>query len=325
MTEYKNILIIQTAFIGDAILASSLIEKMHHCFPNSSISIIVRKGNESIYDSHPFLKETLIWNKSENKISNLLKLILDVRKKKFDCIINCHRFASSGLIASFSGAAHITGYKQNPFSFSFNTTVKHDVQNRLHEIERYNQLVEDFTDHKIFKPKLYPTKENFEKVKSLAEREYYCIAPASVWFTKQLPQKKWIELCNKLPKEKKIFLLGSKDDEKLCQEISEKSSHKNISVLAGTLALLESCALMKNAKMNFVNDSAPLHLASSVNAPVTAFFLSTNPAFGFGPLSDDKKIIEVSGLSCRPCGLHGHKSCPQKHFDCAEKIEINSI
>jgi len=287
--------------------------------------MLVRKGNESIYEAHPFLKEVLVWNKKENKISNLIQLIFQIRKKKFDCVINCHRFASSGLVAAFSGAAHIAGYKQNPFSFAFNTTVKHDVQNGLHETERYNQLVEDFTDKKVFKPTLYPSKNDIEKIKDISQGEYYCIAPASVWFTKQLPAAKWIELCNKLPKEKKIFLLGSPHDEKLCREISEKSNHKNTTVLAGTLTLLESCALMKNAVMNFVNDSAPLHLASSANAPVTAFFLSTTPAFGFGPLSDNKKIIEVDGLTCRPCGLHGHRACPKKHFKCAWEININTL
>jgi heptosyltransferase-2 len=81
---------------------------------------------------------------------------------------------------------------------------------------------------------------------------------------------------------------------------------------------------MKYAKMNYVNDSAPLHLASSVNAPVTAFFCSTVPAFGFGPLSDQSKVIEVKELYCKPCGLHGYKSCPEGHFKCGLEIDLNN-
>ena len=79
---------------------------------------------------------------------------------------------------------------------------------------------------------------------------------------------------------------------------------------------------MQHAEMNYVNDSAPLHLASAVNAPVTAFFCSTVPEFGFGPLSDKSIIKQVGEMSCRPCGLHGYKSCPLGHFDCAYKIKI---
>ncbi|MEO7530917.1 MAG: glycosyltransferase family 9 protein, partial [Sediminibacterium sp.] len=77
----------------------------------------------------------------------------------------------------------------------------------------------------------------------------------------------------------------------------------------------------KDALMNYVNDSAPMHFASSVNAPVAAVYCSTIPAFGFGPLSDTSHIIEVSQpLSCRPCGLHGKKACPLQHFHCARWI-----
>ena len=77
--------------------------------------------------------------------------------------------------------------------------------------------------------------------------------------------------------------------------------------------------------MNFVNDSAPLHFASAMNAPVTAIFLSTVPAFGFGPMSDISYIAEIDyALYCRPCGLHGYKSCPEGHFKCSE-ININQI
>ncbi|MDO8999727.1 MAG: glycosyltransferase family 9 protein [Bacteroidota bacterium] len=325
MIDYNNILIIQTAFIGDAILASSLVEKLHRYFPKANITILVRKGNESIYEKHPFLKEVLVWNKKENKISNLFKLLFQIRKNKYDCVINCHRYASSGFLTAFSGAHHTAGYKENPFSFLFNFNIKHLIGNGLHETERYNQLIEDFTDKTVFKPKLYLSVSDFETVKQFQTSSYICIAPASVWFTKQLPKEKWIELCNNTNANTNIYVLGAPNDLELCQQIQKESKHTNIKILAGKLSLLQSCALMKDAKMNFVNDSAPLHLASAINAPVTAFFTSTVPAFGFGPLADNSNIIEVEGLSCKPCGIHGYKACPQGHFKCGYLMDLSSI
>ena len=322
MVTYKNILIIQTAFIGDAILASSMVEKMHHHFPEASITILVRKGNESIYNNHPFLKETLVWNKNEKKFKNLFKLLVTIRKNKYDCVINCHRYASSGFLTAFSGAKFMAGYQQNPFSFLFNFTVKHTIGNGLHEIERYNQLVQDFTDTKVFKPKLYPSIVDEEIIKPYIKTKYVCMAPASVWFTKQLPIHKWVELSIKIDAATVIYLLGAPNDIDLCNAIKQQSKHTNVQVLAGKLSLLQSCALMKHAEQNYVNDSAPLHLASAVNAPVTAFFTSTVPQFGFGPLSNNATIIEVKNLACKPCGLHGYKACPQQHFKCGNLIEV---
>ena len=93
--------------------------------------------------------------------------------------------------------------------------------------------------------------------------------------------------------------------------------------LAGDLNLLQSAGLIEHAKRNYVNDSGPMHLCSAVNAPVTAFYCSTIPAFGFGPLSDDSTINQIKEpLYCRPCGIHGFKSCPEKHFRCGHEIQL---
>lgn len=325
MTAYRNILIIQTAFIGDAILASSLVEKLHSFFPSASITILVRHGNESIYHNHPFLKEVLTWKKKERKIFNLIKLLFQIRKNRYDCVINCHRFASSGFLTAFSGAKHTTGYKENPLSFLFNTTVRHVIGDGRHETERYNQLIEDFTDTTVFKPKLYPTDSDKQIVKDYQQGPYVCIAPASVWFTKQLPREKWLELFNRLNPNLSVYLLGGPGDRELCEHLKHVSGSSNIHNLAGELSLLQSCALMEKAEMNYVNDSGPLHLASAINAATTAFFASTVPEFGFGPLSSSSKIVEVKGLDCRPCGLHGYKACPLGHFKCGHLMDLDAL
>jgi len=124
----------------------------------------------------------------------------------------------------------------------------------------------------------------------------------------------------------RIYFLGSGKDSKICEEIIESTGHANSLNLAGKLSFLESAALMKDAIVNYVNDSAPMHLASSVNAATTAIFCSTIPAFGFGPLSEKSHIAETDeDLDCRPCGLHGLKKCPKEHFKCAYTIDKNDL
>ena len=319
---HKNILVIQTAFIGDAILASSVVEKLHLFFPKARISLLVRKGNESLYANHPFLHQTLVWNKQEGKYKSLFQLLKQVRKQKFDTVINLHRFASSGFITAFSKASYTSGYNKNPFSFLFNFKADHKIGDGRHEIQRYNDLIESITDKSIAKPKLYPTHKQFTKVEEYIIPPYVCMAPSSVWETKQLPKHKWVELCQTIPLTTTIYLLGAPSDVALCEEIKKQSSTTNITVLAGKLSLLESCELMKHAQMNYVNDSAPLHLASAVNAPTTAYFCSTIPEYGFYPLASNSKVIEVKNLECRSCGLHGYKACPKNNFRCGNEMVV---
>lgn len=301
-----------------------MLEKLHAVYPQAAISVLVRKGNEGIYQGHPFLREVLVWDKQKRKIRNLFALLAFIRQTKYDVIINCHRYASSGFLTGFSGARHTAGFKQNPFSFLFNYTVKHIIGDGSHEVERYHRLVSDFVPDGVYMPRLYPTIADEAKVAPYKGEPYVCMAPASVWFTKQLPKEKWIELGMQI-RDKRIFLLGAPSDKQQCAEIAQALKGKDVLSLAGELSLLQSCALMKDAQMNYVNDSAPLHLASAVNAPVTAFFCSTVPAFGFTPLSEQRRIVEVNTLSCRPCGLHGYKTCPMGHFKCGNEIDLRTL
>lgn len=325
----QKLLVIQTAFIGDVVLVTGLLEDLHIQFPEAVIDILVRKGNEGLFHGHPFLNEVLIWNKKKHKYSNLFHVIHQIRKIKYDRVINVQRYAATGLITILSGAKESIGFDKNPFSIFFSNRITHvfskaDVA--LHEVERNFQLIVDSKHIVASKPKLYPSLIDKAAISKYTIEPYICIAPASVWFTKQFPVIKWIEFLQVLPKNYQIYLLGAPSDIPLCKEIMEAVPDKMVTILAGKLNFLESAALMEKAVMNYVNDSAPMHFASAVNAPVTAIYCSTIPAFGYGPLSGNSSIVELQEpLSCRPCGIHGKKSCPETHFNCAMKIKNEQL
>ncbi|MGJ8661349.1 MAG: glycosyltransferase family 9 protein, partial [Bacteroidota bacterium] len=258
-------------------------------------------------------------DKKNGKYKNILSLSKSLRNEKFDLILNLHRFASSGIIAVLSRGKKLFGFKKNPMSFLYSKSYAHEIGNGEHEVDRNLSLLKSLNINSLIRrPSLFPSTVDEEKVLSYKSNPYFCIAPASVWATKQLPKAKWIELIQKLSKSGQVYVLGSPDDKDFCQDIINDSGITAIN-LAGNLSLLQSAALMRDAERSFVNDSGPLHLASSVNAKVTAFFCSTIPAFGFGPLSDDSKVLEESkNLDCRPCGLHGYKVCPKGHFKCGD-------
>lgn len=325
----QKFLVIQTAFIGDVVLATGIIEKLHAFFPDAQIDFLVRKGNEALLTGHPFLHEVLVWDKKQHKLRNLYHIGRRIRREQYDTVINVQRFAATGLLTAFSGAKKTIGFDKNPLSRFFTKRTPHIVSTAdapLHEIERNQELIKDFTDHRPARPSLYPTKQDYDRVGEYKTSPYITVSPASVWFTKQYPKDKWISFIDKVPSTYTIYLLGAPSDATLCEEIRTMSTHPSVISLSGQLSFLQSAALMKDARMNYVNDSAPMHFASALNAPVTAVYCSTIPAFGFGPLSDKKFIVEIQQpLDCRPCGLHGYKACPKGHFHCAYKIEDGQL
>jgi heptosyltransferase-2 len=277
-----------------------------------------------------------VWDKQGGKTRNLLRLISELRKIRFDMVFNLHRHFNSGLVSALMHSPFKAGFAQNPLSLFYTHKVNHLIPHKTmsgvwHEVQRNLQLLQKadptlkiVDNSKIYKPELPLLEKHFAKVLPHVHGDYFVVAPASVWFTKAWSEHKYRELTVELAKLGRVLFTGAPSDKDLCDRI--RKDIPNTENLCGALNLLDSAALMKNAKRVFVNDSAPLHLASCVNAKTTAIFCSTVQEFGYTPLADDSVVVDMGNLlSCRPCGLHGHKACPLGHFKCAEDIEIKAV
>lgn len=328
-TSSKTILIIQTAFIGDTILASHFARAVKEHYPDSKIHFFLRKGNESVIQGLPTIEKTWVWDKAGGKTKNLMRLISELREIKFDMVFNLHRHFNSGLVAAVMKSPFKAGFKQNPLSMFYTRKVNHQIPDPRgwHEVQRNLELIPGYQivdNSKVYKPELPIAQKNLDKVAPFITDNYFVVAPASVWFTKAWSEHKFRELTQELVKLGKVYFTGGPGDKDLCDRI--RKDLPNTENLCGALNLLDSATLMKKARRVFVNDSAPLHLASCMNAKTTAIFCSTIPGFGYTPLADDSVVIDVGdSLSCRPCGLHGHKACPLGHYKCSENIEIKRV
>jgi len=320
-----EILIIQTAYLGDVILASHLAAQIKFCYPESTIHFLVRKENEQVLTLSPFIDRIWILDKNKNKWKTMYGVIKSLRGVAFDKIINLHRFFSSGIISFLINGKEKIGYDKNPLSFLYDIVVKHQIDDK-HELERNTLLIDSFCNiyNKKFIPWLIPQVSHTIVDHLAIYNNHIIIAPCSVWFTKQFPLHKWKELIKTLRhRNESIVLVGAKSEFDYCQQLVVDSGVVNLS---GKLTLAELAYLMTISKRVITNDSAPLHLASALNAPLTAIFCSTIPSFGFGPAHEDAAVVEVTkSLPCRPCGLHGKKKCPLGHFQCAENINISQI
>lgn len=319
----QRFLIIQTAFLGDVILSTPVMSELKRIYPNALIDVVIRKGNESLLSNNPKINQLFIWNKKKNKYKNLIAVIKAVRKQKYYEIITLQRYPNAGFITLFGKTESRIGFEKNAFKWMYNKLIPHSLLDGSHEVERNLKTIAHHGAKKLIRPELYPSADDYKIAKDNATSYYYCLAPGSVWPTKRLPESKWKELIHHLLKRGEVILIGGPDDYELCENIKNAFS-ENVNNLAGKLSLLESAALMGGAMMNFVNDSGPLHIASAMNAPTRAFFCSTIPAFGFGPLADDSRTIETKKpLDCRPCTFHGRKKCPLGHFDCGFTIDVS--
>jgi heptosyltransferase-2 len=148
------------------------------------------------------------------------------------------------------------------------------------------------------------------------------VHPGAAWATKRWLAERFSELCRRLKSEGLTpVLIGGPGDAALGGEIARASGAAN---LVGRTDLEELKSLMGRLSLFVTNDSGPMHLAAAAGVPVVAIFGATTRELGFFPYGAGHRVVEAP-LSCRPCGLHGAKACPEGHFLCMRLLSVNQV
>lgn len=320
----KKILVIQTAFLGDAILTLPLIQYLKEKFSNSKICVLAIPSTSIVFEYSPFVDDVIVYDKKgkEKSFLSYLKLILKIRKEKFDKVYSPHRSTRSTLVSFFSKSKHTVGFDIADLSFLYKKKVKYEKT--FHEVARNLSLANyDFKNSWRVKPIVNVPQHNIYKLiefEKINEKKIIAVAPGSVWNTKVYPKEYFIKIIKEIiNKDIFVFLIGGKEDQNLCEEIEKEIGEKIISV-AGKFSVLESIELLKKCSALICNDSAPTHMAMIADIPVLTIYCSTTPGFGFYPYNEKSVYISYDELECKPCGIHGKKECPIKTFDCGYKL-----
>lgn len=331
--NFKKILIIQTAFLGDVILTLPLLQVLKKEFPSAEIDFLCIPATSDLLKNNPYIKEVIVYDKNKSGFKGFLDLIKKLRNKKYDLLISPHRSYRSSLISYFSSAGKTVSFDKSSLSFLYDYKVHYE--SNIHEIQRNLCLLGPTgkMESQIIKPELFPGESERKKIDKLftqnkinAGDKLIAIAPGSVWFTKRFPEDKFVKLCDLLESlECKILLIGGKSDSRISDYILTHSVNKNIINTTRSLSILESAELIRRSSLLITNDSAPLHIANSVGTDVIAIFGATVPSFGFYPYGRSDIVIETNGLSCRPCSIHGGNKCPIGTFECMLKINEENI
>lgn len=321
----RKVLFIQTAFLGDVILATAALETWHQTHPADKIYFLVNQKFAGVVAQHPFAT-ILTWDKSTSaKYRKLWQLLQTIRNQRFDIVINFQRYAATGLLAVLSGAAETRGFDKNPFSSFFTRRFQHRFRDDWHEIDRNHELIKDLVSQPSpALPKLYPSAADKEHVarrleevqKSSPDKPIVILAPGSVWPTKIWPEEHWQALVSRLVADYTPILIGGKEEQPLCDRLSYLGAIN----WAGQLSLMQSVSLMERSLCAYVQDSAPMHMATAVGLKTCAIYCSTAPIWGFGPKSPESIVYQLGDLACRPCDIKGLSTCPKGHFRCGKDL-----
>ncbi|MGA1862843.1 glycosyltransferase family 9 protein [Deferribacter thermophilus] len=333
-----NILVFNPSFIGDSILTTPLCKALKKLYPDSRIFFCVRPESTQLFDNLKFIDKVISFDKrgEEKGLKGVKSFVKKINSEtKIDLLISAHKSLRSTLTCYLIKAKKSVGFKEAALSFLYNLTVNRDMS--LHEVERNLMLLQPVVNNFSLKeiktiagkPEISYSLQMFNNIKNFLEitfpnKKYIGIAPGSVWPTKMWPAEYYAKLIDLLPDNCIPIVFGAKSEVAVVEEI-KKSVKKHFIDLSGKTNLLELSTWIRALDLLVSNDSAPLHMAVSHNVPVVAIFGPTVKSLGFYPYDEKSIVVEVENLYCRPCGLHGGKKCPEKHFRCMRDIKPQTV
>jgi heptosyltransferase-2 len=329
LDDFKHIAIIQTAFLGDVVLAMPLVRVIKKNYPDIKISFVSTPLAAGITSSVKDIDSVISYDKRgiRKGLDGIKHIAGYLRENGVDCIISSHRSLRTSLLTFFTKAKYSVGFNTSAFSFAYKKRIKYIKS--AHEIERNLALLKAFADYdsldldwRDIQTDISDNDKTYVESQLAAVSQEYdkiiALAPGSIWETKKWKEKHFVRLAIMLKDAGYMpILIGSESDAPLCETIAGESAGMSF---GGKFTLPQTIYFLSLANVLVTNDSAPTHFAGLVNCPVITLFGPTSPVFGFAPWSSKSISLGIDNLKCRPCEIHGGNKCPVGTHECMEKL-----
>jgi heptosyltransferase II len=327
----KKILVIQTAFPGDAFLTLPFIQELKRKKSDYLIDVLCIPTTSEIFVASPYVNFVISLDKrgKQKSFTAFLKFVKELKSNRYEIVYSPHRSFRSALIVLSLSAKESYGFDNSSLKFAYTNIAKYDHSS--HEVKRILSLLDD--DYSNDKWKIIPeimitdvTKSKVQKFLSDNQiKKFITLAPGSVWETKKYPKEFYQKIAKHfINSGYQIILIGGINDKNLCEEF-KKNIERNIFIAAGEFSFIESIELLKKSRLLICNDSAPTHLGVCADISVLTIYCSTIPGFGFYPYNSKSDYISYDDLNCKPCGIHGYNKCPINTFECANRLHSEKV
>jgi len=314
--------------MGDSILTTPLIKAVKAELPDSLITFCVRPENAELFENVHFIDEVITFDKrgADRGFGGAVRFAEKLRSKNFDLVFSPHMSFRTSAVLFISGIPERIGFVESALSAVYTMSCAKDLT--YHEAERYLLLFERYF-HKfpgeVVTPEVCQNSDLTAKYKSELGENLIGINPGSMWNTKKWPAEYYAEVADKLKENNYTpVIIGGELDRKDAEKLIEYAKYDHINY-AGKTSLKELPALISAFDYLVTNDSGPMHIAVSSGVPCVAIFGPTTQELGFFPYDEVSRVAEIQGLSCRPCGKHGHDKCKKGHFKCMKEITPEDV
>ncbi|MFH0839006.1 MAG: lipopolysaccharide heptosyltransferase II [Candidatus Omnitrophota bacterium] len=327
-----NILVMDVNWLGDVLFSTPVFKVLKRNFKDAKISVLIHPRCSEILENNPYVDELIHYDEDgiHKSLIGKIKLILDLKRRRFDTVYILHRSFTRALIAYCSLIRKRVGYYYKKRSFLLTDSILqppphiHRADFYLGILERSGITVSE-EDRKIefflTDNERLAVGEILKKENILNQEECVVLNPGANWTLKRWPKENFATLADILidTYSKKVIFAGAASDLRLIEDIARLMKNRPI-VFAGRLSLKELAALFEKAALVISADSGPLHIASAVNAKAIGLYGPTSLRIT-GPYNNNRITTIQRNVGCAiPCYM---LRCPE--MVCMSSITVEDV
>ena len=255
------ILFIASSRIGDAVLASGLIKRLHDDHPDARFTIVAGPVSAPLFADTPGLERLIVMRKEKGG-GHWFKLWSQVRGRNWGLIVD--RRGSS--IGRFLRAQRRAMHRTRPG----------EPVHKVVEAARLLKLADDPPAPFLFTSA--ETEARADAILAHGQGTILALGPAANWVGKTWPAERFARTAAQLmqkgqPFQKgRVLILGGPDDRRSAEPLRRSLPRERWIDLTGEGDLLTAYACLKRARLFIGNDSGLMHLAAAAGAPTLGLF-----------------------------------------------------
>jgi len=304
----KNILVIDFGQLGDAVLSLPALRFIRERFPNAQITAMAGQPADQVIELSGYSDATLAVDRVAlrdgprlRSTKQIFRLARDVRRRRFDFVIDLHSLYETNLLGFLSGAPiRLFGPRpRRSFDFLSNFKPAPPFEDpSKHAVDRYLDVLTPLGSNGVSRIPVLKTASEDDQLalEFLKERgaddhaRLVGMFPGAGHPTRRWPLSNFVALAEKLTRKQgtqSVVFVGP-EEESFIDEIHQKFSASTIVASLGDISRLSSVL----ARMDvFVSSSTgPMHMAAAVGTPVVVLYSRLKPD-SFTPVGEIHRIV----------------------------------
>ncbi|MFB9983438.1 glycosyltransferase family 9 protein [Mesorhizobium kowhaii] len=339
----RSILVIQTKYIGDIVLASALAENLRLEFPDARLVFLCEARLASFVIAHGIASEVVTFRRAHlrgtipQRGKELYAMVRALRRFRFDLTIDLSDSKTSRMLTGLVNAKTRVGYNPterplrllerqpaNVFAKPFGFGGEHFVYRYLSPLQALGVGLH------VTVPNIQPLP--FETAKALAllgthqlhPDAFIAVHAGASFEGRRWQPERFAEAIGEIASETGlgVVLVGGPDEREIAERIVARTASPVVN-LVGTLSLETLLAVLKQARLFLGNESGPMHMAAAAGIPVVGLFGLTPPS-QWGPVG----VPSIALQPPMPCNCVASDICGRPDFSkayCVWRLEVKPV